>query len=63
MAQRDEGFFMPWATFAHITLNLGIAAAVVVFVAEPPADLSRSVPLFARGGLVVGQDLVNDRMK
>src|SRR5262249_33026646 len=63
MAQRDEGFFMPWAAFAHITLDLGIAAAVLVFIAEPPADLSRSMPLLSRGGLVVGQDLVNDRMK
>ena len=48
---------------AHITLHLGIAAAVVVFVAEPPANLSRGVALLARGGLVVGQDLVNDRLK
>jgi hypothetical protein len=63
MAQRDEGFFMLWAAFAHITLDLGIAPVVVMFIADPPTDLSRSVPLLVRRGLVVGQDLVNDRMK
>ena len=62
MAQRYERFFMPRTAFAHITLDLGIAAAVVVFVAEPPTNLSRSMTLLARGGLVVGQDLVNDRV-
>ena len=63
VAQRDERFLMPRAALAHITLDLSIAAAVVVFVTKPPADLSCSVALLARGGLVVGQDLVNDRVK
>ena len=63
MAQRDERFLMPRSVLAHIALHLGIAAAVTVFVAEPPEDLSGGVPLLARGGLVVDQDLVNDRVK
>ena len=63
MAQRDKRFLMPRTAIAHITLHLGIAAAVTVFVAEPPANLSRRVALLARGVLVVGQNLVNDRVK
>ena len=60
MAQGDEGLPMPSAVLANIALDLGIAAAVAVLVAEAAEDLRGGVPLLGRGGLVVGQDLVDD---
>jgi hypothetical protein len=44
-------------------LNLGIPAAVVVFVAKASEHLSGGVPLLGRGGFVVDQDLVDDRLE
>jgi len=34
-----------------------------VLVADPPKDLRGGVPLLGRGGLVVGEDLVDDRLE
>ena len=61
MPQRDEGFLMSPPVLADIALDLGIAAAVVVLVAEAPVDLRGGVPLLGRGGLVIDEDLVDDR--
>ena len=62
MAQRDERFLMPASVLAEVALDLGVPAAVAVFVAEPPEELGGGVPLLGRGGLVVDEDLVDDRL-
>ena len=46
----------------HVALDLGIAAAVAVLVAEATEHLGGGVPLLGRGVLVVGEDLVDDRL-
>ena len=43
-------------------MDLSVPAAVVVLVAESPEDLGGGVPLLGRSGLVVDQDLVDDRL-
>ena len=53
---------MPASVLTQVALHLGIAAAVAVLVAEPPEDLGGGVPLLGRGGLVVDEDLVDDRL-
>ena len=62
MSQRDERFLMPASVLPQIALHLGVPAAVVVLVAESPEELGGGVPLLGRGGLVVDQDLVDDRL-
>ena len=62
MPQRDERFLIPASVLTQIALHLGIAAAVVVFVAEPPEDLGGGVPLLGWGDFVVDEDLVDDRL-
>ena len=63
MAQRDEGLLVPRPVLAHVALDLGIAAGVAVLVAEPPEDLGGGMPLLGRCGLVVDQDLIDDRLE
>jgi hypothetical protein len=63
MSQRDERFLVPRSVLPHIALHLGVLAAVVVFVAEAPKDLGGGVPLLGRGGFVVEEDLVDDRLE
>jgi hypothetical protein len=60
MPQRYEGFLVARAALSHIALDLGVAAAVTMFVVESPADLGCGVPLLARCGFIVAQDLVDD---
>ena len=62
MAQGDEGLAISPAVLEHIALDLGIAAGVVVLVAKATMDLGGGVPLLGRGVLVVGEDLVDDRL-
>src|SRR5271166_2728810 len=45
----------------HITLHLGVAAAVAVLIAEATIHLRRGMPLLGRGGFIIDQDLVDDR--
>jgi hypothetical protein len=63
MAQRDEGLPVAPPVIENIALYLSIPARVAVFVAEAAKDLSGSVPLLDRRGLIVGEDLVNDRLE
>ena len=53
MTQRDER--LPLASSVHedISLQLGVAAAVAVFIAKATKHLRCCVPLFRRRGLVV----------
>jgi hypothetical protein len=46
----------------HITLNLGISSGVGVLIAKATVDLSGGVALLGRSVLVVGEDLVDDRL-
>ena len=62
VSQRDERFLMPASMLTQIPLHLGITAAVVMFVAEAPEELCGGVPLLGRGGFVVDEDLVDDRL-
>ena len=48
---------------AQIALDLGVTAGVAVLVAEATEDLHGGVPLLGRGVLVVGQDLVDERLE
>ena len=48
---------------ADVALHLGVAAGVAVLVAEAAEDLGGGVPLLGRGGLVVGEDLVDGRLE
>ena len=63
MAQGDEGLLMPASVLAQVALDLGVAAGVAVLVAEAAEHLRGGVPLLGRGGLVVGEDLVDDRLE
>ena len=63
MSQGDEGLLMPPPMLAHVALHLGIPAAVAVLVAKASEDLSGGVPLLGRCGLVVDEDLVDDRLE
>ena len=47
----------------EVALHLGVTAGVAVLVAEAAEDLRGGVPLLGRGLLVVGQDLVDDRLE
>ena len=51
------------AVLAEVALDLGVAAGVAVLVAEAAEDLGGGVPLLGRGVLVVGEDLVDDRLE
>ena len=62
MAERDEGLAMPPPVLEHVALDLGIAADVVVLIAEATVDLGGGVPLLCRGVLVVGEDAVDERL-
>ena len=62
MAQGDERLLMPPSVLADVALDLGIPAGVAVLVAEAPEDLGGGVPLLGRCGLVVDEDLVDDRL-
>ena len=61
MPQRDERFALSTAMLEHITLHLGVAAAVAVLIAEATIHLRRGMPLLGRGGFIIDQDLVDDR--
>jgi hypothetical protein len=63
MAQRDECLTLVATTRADVTLELSIHTAVTLFVAEPTVDLGGGTPLLGRSIFVVGQDLVDDRVK
>ena len=63
VSQRDEGLLMSRPVLAQVALDLGVAAGVAVLVAEAAEDLGGGVPLLGRGGLVVDQDLVDDRLE
>ncbi len=61
MPQRNERFALSTAMLEHITLHLGVAAAVAVLIAEATIHLRRGMPLLGRGGFIIDQDLVDDR--
>jgi hypothetical protein len=63
MAQGNEGLPVAPPVFEDVALHLSIPARVAVFVAEAAKDLSGCVPLLGRSGLVVGEDLVDDRLE
>jgi hypothetical protein len=63
MAQRDECLPVASPMFENIALYLSIPTRVAVFVAEAAKDLGGSVPLLGRRGLIVGEDLVDDRLE
>jgi hypothetical protein len=62
MGQGDERFLTLASMLAEVALYLSVTAAVAVFVAEPPEELCGGVPLLGRCGLVVDQDLIDDRL-
>jgi hypothetical protein len=47
----------------HIALDLGIAAFVLMFLAESPENLGGRMPLFRRSRLVVFENLLDHRQK
>ena len=53
---------MPASMFEQIALHLGISAAVSLFVAETSEDLGGGMALLGRGGLVVAEGLVDERL-
>jgi hypothetical protein len=63
MTQGDERLLLAASVPEHVALHLGIPAGVVLFVAEAAKDLRGGVPLLGRGGFVVDQDLVDDRLE
>jgi hypothetical protein len=63
VSQWNERFLFPPAVLEQIALNLGIAAAVVVFIAKPTEHLRRGMPLLGRRCFVVQKDLVDDPME
>ena len=63
VSQRDEGFLMSDSVPPQVALHLGVTAGVVVLVAEAPEHLGGGMPLLGRRGLVVDQDLVDDRVE
>ena len=63
VAQRNECLLVAWPELEHVALHLGVAAGVAVLVAEAAKDLCGGVPLFGRGVLVVGEDLVDGRLE
>ena len=63
MGQGDEGFTAPLAMRLDVALDLTVAASVSVFITEAAKHLLGGVPLLGRGLLVIGQDLVDDRME
>ena len=54
---------MSASVLEQIALHLAVPAAVAVLVAEAAKDLRGGMPLLGRGVLVVGQDLVDDRLE
>ncbi len=62
VSQGDERLPISTSVLEHVALHLGIPAAVAVLVAEPSEELGGGVPLLGRGGLVVDEDLVDDRL-
>src|SRR5512144_639455 len=54
---------MPPTMFADVALNLGIAAEVTLLIAKAAVDLGGGVPLFGRGGFVIEEDLIDQRLE
>jgi hypothetical protein len=63
MSQRDECLLLPLAVLEQIALHLGVAAAVVVFIAKATQHLRCGMPLLGRRCLVVQKDLVDDSVE
>ena len=63
MPQGNEGPLMATSAQKHVALDLAIAALVAVFVLETTKHLHGGVALLGRRLLVVGQDLVDDRVE
>ena len=63
VAQRDERFLAAMSVLAKVPLNLGVSAGILMLVAKATMDLSGSVALLGRGGLVVDQDLIDNRLE
>jgi hypothetical protein len=60
--KRDERLPMSTSVFEHVTSHLGIPAKIAVLVTEASEGLGGGVTLLERGGLVVDEDLVDDRL-
>ena len=54
---------MPPTMLADVALNLGVAAEVTLLVTEAAVDLGGGVPLLGRGGFVVEEDLIDQRLE
>jgi hypothetical protein len=63
MGQGNKGFTVPLAMRAEVALDLAVASRVTVFTAKAAKHLLGGVPLLGRGVLVLGQDLVDDRLE
>jgi hypothetical protein len=63
MAQGDEGLAVRASVGAELALDLAVTAGVCVLVAEASKELRGGVPLLGGCVHVIGQDLVDDRLK
>lgn len=63
MCQWNKGFGSIPSMRLHIALDLGIAAIVLMFLAESPENLGRRMPLFGRSRLVVFENLLDHWQK
>jgi hypothetical protein len=63
MSQRNERLAMATSVLMHVALHLAVASAVTVFILQATAYLHGGVALLDRRVFVVGQDLVDDRLK
>ena len=54
---------MPPTMFADVALNLGVATEVTLLIVEAAVDLGGGVPLLGRGGFVIEEDLIDQRLE
>jgi len=63
VVERDEGLALVALPVADVQPHALVATGVVVLLLEPPPDLCRRVPLFARRFLIVLEEGVDDRLE
>jgi hypothetical protein len=61
MSQGSEGLAMATSVLMHIALHLAVTSVVAVFVLQATKYLHGGVTSLDRRGLVIGQDLIDDR--
>ena len=62
MRQGDERLTAIPAVFAYVASDLVIATHVALFVPQTPIELGRRMTLFTGGLLIIGQDLIDQRL-